>query len=208
MTPGGTEPIKTNPQEIYDLWDSGLSFGEICEELKDKISRNTIKNYLRDYKNYSISESNRRGGNKARQTAINNGNVSENYIIKQYDLWGNFIAEYSSTKEAGRKTGINSDSIGRTINGRQEQAGGYQWLTSGKPKDLTKTIRLKFGIIQYNLQGNELARFKTLSEAVEKTKCEKTGISKVCRKIRNSANGYKWAYDYSYWDGQKIKMGD
>ena len=56
-----------------------------------------------------------------------------------YDLWGNYIATYSSQAEAERQTGINRETIGWVIRGKRQQAGGYQWLAEGQtPQDLTK----------------------------------------------------------------------
>lgn len=213
MTPGGSEPIKINPQEIYDLWDQGYCVSDIEEKLKDKIGHTTIQNYLHEYSNYSSQESRKRGGQKSYEKAKLNGHLSahmSNRIIKQYDLWGNFLAEFSSLEEAEKITGIDSVVIGRVLNGHQEQAGGYQWITEGVPKDLTKTIRLKFGIIQYDLQGNEIKRYPSLASAAQAMKCDHKNISRVCKHEKNriTACGYKWEYDYSYWDGQKIIKED
>lgn len=212
MTPGGSEPIKINPQEIYDLWDQGLCVSEICEKLKDKVGHTTVQNYLHEYENYSVKESNQRGGIYARTVAIKNGNISENNMnkgIKQYDLWGNFIREWKTQNEIERELKIDSDLIGRVLNGRQQQAGGYQWITGDQqPEDLTKKkgFQLKFGIIQYDLNGNEIKRYPTLIQAAMEMNCDSKNISYVCKHQRNriTACGYKWEYDYSIWDGKPI----
>lgn len=153
MTPGGSEPIKVNPQEIYDLWDQGLCVSDILEKFEGKIGHTTIQNYLNEYSNYSVQESNRRGGIKARQIAQENGNIFQpNRIIKQYDLWGNYINTYSSQKEAERKTGINFETIGWVLIGKRLQAGGYQWIEGDKqPEDLTKKERFSFKIWNYSI---------------------------------------------------------
>ena len=210
MTPGGSEPIKTNPQEIYDLWDQGLCVSEICEQLKDKVCKNTVKNYLHEYKNYSVKESNRRGGIKARKIAFQNENISGNEYyrdIRQYDLWGNFIKTWNTQKEIEKELGIDADLIGRALNGRQAQAGGYQWIKGDKePIDLTqqKGFVLRFGVIQYDLEGNEIKRFPNLFLAAAEVNCDGSNITRVCKHQRNrqTAAGYKWEYDYSIWDGK------
>ena len=198
MTPGGNEPSKINPQIIYSLWDSGLSFGQICVQLKKEISRATIYKYLSSYIGYSPNESRHRGGIIASQKNNNRKKV------KQYDLWGNFIEEYDSFVLASQKTGVSKDLIGKAVNGKQLQAGGYQWLVSGTPKDLTKRMRLRFGVIQYSLSGIELKRFATIQQAAIAMKCDSTAIAKVCKHQRKTSCGYKWEYDYSVWDGQPI----
>lgn len=210
MTPGGSEPSKVNPQEIYDLWDQGYCVSDILEMLEGKIGHTTIKNYLQEYPNYSPTESNRRGGIKAHNKAVESGkfqaSLDKNYeSIKQYDLWGNYVATYSNQAEAERQTGINGETIGWVIRGKRRQAGGYQWLTEGQvPQDLTKKIRLKFGIIQYDLNGKEIKRYPTLAQAAIAMGCDRTAIGKVCKHQRKTSCGYKWEYDYSVWDGKPI----
>lgn len=212
MTPGGSEPSKANPQEIYDLWDQGLCVSEIYEKLKDKVGHTTIQNYLQEYPNYSPTESNRRGGIRARKIAIENGSILANNMnkgIKQYDLWGNFIREWKTQNEIERELKIDSDLIGRVLNGRQQQAGGYQWIIGDQqPENLTKKkgFQLKFGIIQYDLNGNEIKRYPTLIQAAMAMNCDSKNISCVCKHQRNrvTACGYKWEYDYSIWNGKPI----
>lgn len=202
---------RINPQEIYDLWDQGLSVFEIGEQLKDKVGKTTIQKYLSSYKNYSVKESNSRGilrSTKANEFWNNNPdcNSSRNKVV-QYDLWGKYIASYDSYEDAERKTGIDSVVIGRVVNGIQNQAGGFQWLKPNQqPKDLTKTIRLKFGVIQYDLEGNEINRFLTVGLAAKAMNCDSKNISLCCKHQRNrkTACGYKWEYDYTIWNGQPV----
>lgn len=47
--------------------------------------------------------------------------------VAQYDLEGNFIAIYPSTKEAWRQTGVNSGRISECANGKRKKAKGYIW---------------------------------------------------------------------------------
>lgn len=210
MTPGGSEPSKVNPQEIYDLWDQGYCVSDIFEILEGKIGHTTVQNYLHEYENYSVQESNSRGGRKARLKAIENDSTSiVDKQIKQYDLWGNYINSWYTQDEIERELGIDSDLIGRVLNGRQIQAGGYQWIEGdSSPVDLTKQkgFRLKFGVIQYDLNEKEINRFLNITNAAEAVDCDRKNISRVCKHENNrtTACGYKWEYDYSIWDGKPI----
>lgn len=47
--------------------------------------------------------------------------------VLQYDINGNFIAEYSSVLEAGEKCGIWKGGISTVLKGKQKTAGGYLW---------------------------------------------------------------------------------
>lgn len=130
LTPGGSEPYKVDIDLVYSLWDNGKSVKEIVEITK--ISKSSVYNYLCDYKNYSASESNRRGGILAYKTAVNNGNCNDNLEVKiiQYTLTGEHIKDWYSQKQIERELGIESDLIGRVLNGKQKQAGGFQWRKS------------------------------------------------------------------------------
>lgn len=47
--------------------------------------------------------------------------------VYQYDLSGNFIAKYSSTKEAARILGKSQGNISSAANGKRKTAYGYKW---------------------------------------------------------------------------------
>lgn len=47
--------------------------------------------------------------------------------VLQFDKSGNFIAEYPSTAEAERQTGIAHQSISSCCNGKRKSAGGFVW---------------------------------------------------------------------------------
>lgn len=65
-------------------------------------------------------------GNQRRSTNhINHKSLSK--AVVQYDLQGNFIAEYPSQHEAERQLGICNSNICSALNGRQETAGGFKW---------------------------------------------------------------------------------
>ena len=75
-----------------------------------------------------------------------------NKEIKQYDLWGNFIREWKTQDEIERELKIDSDLIGRILNGRQQQAGGYQWIIGDQqPENLTKKERISIKIWNYSI---------------------------------------------------------
>lgn len=100
MTPGGNLPTKINPQEIYDLWDQGYAVKEIKAILKDKMSGSSIESYLQSYENWSVAESRHRGALMAARTKIKSRQKKDcSTIIKQYDIFGNFISNWNSIRQ-------------------------------------------------------------------------------------------------------------
>ncbi len=58
----------------------------------------------------------------------------------------------------------------------------------GKASKKAKTV------LQYDLQGNFIAKYSNTLEAAAKTNSNSSTISKVCRGIFSQTNGYKWKY--------------
>jgi group I intron endonuclease len=53
--------------------------------------------------------------------------VKKSKPVIQYDLDGNFIAEYYSCREATRQTGVHNGDLISVCKGKYKQAGGYKW---------------------------------------------------------------------------------
>lgn len=58
----------------------------------------------------------------------------------------------------------------------------------GKASKKAKTV------LQYDLQGNFIAKYSNTLEAAAKTNSNSSTISKVCRGIFSQTNSYKWSY--------------
>lgn len=197
MTQGGESGIIIKQEvvdKINEMWNQGSSIGEIEKELQGKVCKKTITKYLKLNPTYSIHESRARGAIRYK-----NPNYSSLHI-KQYTLSGEFIAEYISCKEAGNALNIDPDLIGRALNGLQAYAGGFQWKRGDDPpKDISKKVKSHYGVIQYDLQGNELNRYASVKEAVLAINGKSYGLTKACRHQISTYYGYKWEYDYSVW---------
>lgn len=67
---------------------------------------------------------------KVRKTASETGKRTGKLFgkpVNQYDLQGNFIRAFENAREAGRITGINSNSISAVTRGKLKKTGGYKW---------------------------------------------------------------------------------
>ena len=52
--------------------------------------------------------------------------------VVQYDLNGNFIAEYETMTQADKETGVNASKISAVCRGKRKTSGGYTWKYKDK----------------------------------------------------------------------------
>lgn len=60
-------------------------------------------------------------------TSIKRRAISQGKKVRQYDLEGNLVAEYFSTGEAQRKTGVDHSFISMAANGKVKTAKNFRW---------------------------------------------------------------------------------
>jgi hypothetical protein len=114
-----------------------------------------------------------------------------NTMIYQYDLEGNYIAEYKGMSEAKKALGIKSDIYKAIRLGRT--AGDFQW--SFEKIEKMEPIKPKSGkarrIGKYDLNGNLVKEYKSLAE------CKKengSGMIHVLDGRDKAAKGYVYKY--------------
>lgn len=120
----------------------------------------------------------------------------------QYDLSGNFIKKFSSRSEAEKILGIYKGRIKEVISGRNLTAGGFIWsdhiLSKEELSDvITKISRSKRSKInsklnQYDMNGNFIKSWDTLSQASKELNISVSSISLCCSGKYKKAGGYKW----------------
>ena len=85
-----------------------------------------------------------------------------------------------------------------------------EWVTpSENTQHAVNTGLFKSGrsraVIQYNLNGEQMATFESASEAARQTGGSQSKITMCCRRQRDSANDYQWRYYDDIQDVQKIE---
>lgn len=128
-TRGGEGLFKYKPTDIYNLWDSGYSILEITKILH--CERQIVDNTLKNYSNFSTEESILRS-EPNRKLLIREKTITRiGCPVYQYDLEGNYIAEYTNIESAAKSLGHDKDnSIGKVLNditNTRKLAYGYQW---------------------------------------------------------------------------------
>lgn len=119
-------------------------------------------------------------------------------VIRQYNQKGEFIREFSDTREAAQEAGVSIDSICDAAAGRKISAAGYLWrrcpvgsiienIEPIKPLDITNRK-----ILQINLNGEIIAEFKTIAEASRVVCIDRKGIRDVICGRQKTAGGFFW----------------
>lgn len=120
----------------------------------------------------------------------------KNVSVRQYDLNGNFIKEYSSIELAKDETGICD--ISACCNRKLKTSGGYIWryakenLYKVDPNEI-RNNRYK-RIIQYDLDGNKIAEYDQIKFAAELLGIDPRRIGECLSRRHNSTSGYQWRY--------------
>ena len=128
--------------------------------------------------------------------------------VYQYDLEGNFLAEYPSMMEAERITGINNSAICACCKGIHHYTKKFIWsydkydkIQGINPKEMRYELIIKKQekkVYQYDLDGSFIVQFRSVKEASKATGVNYGDISDCCiNPNRRQAGGYIWSYTYS-----------
>ena len=111
------------------------------------------------------------------------GEELETYRVVQYDLDGNYIADYKNRLEASKATGIDDGDIMRTYNRTKfDSRGGFIWK-----------LQPEYVINQYDMDDNYIQSFNSPTEACKSINYPTFHNILMCyRGHRNEAGGYKW----------------
>lgn len=120
--------------------------------------------------------------------------------VAKLDMNGIEIEVYPSLSEAARKNGIKSfTKISSVCNGQRKSAGGFKWQYRSDKPIFIRNINMKekgksIPIAQFDLDGNLVCKFNSISEAQRKTNIHLNCIMKSLRNDSYSFNGYTFRY--------------
>ena len=148
---------------------------------------------------------------------------TKNYILSQssqqdYKFVGLIINEKQKRMRVHRMVALtfinNPDNkpYVNHINGNRSDNNveNLEWVTpSENTQHAVNTGLFKSGrtraVIQYNLNGEQMATFESATEAARQTGGSQSKITMCCRRQRDSANDYQWRYYDDIQDVQKIE---
>lgn len=122
--------------------------------------------------------------------------------VRQLDLDGNVIRTYSGMGEIEAETGFNHSSIWKVCHGKMLTAYGFKWefvddeLREESRKALEARPKNSIAVIQCDFDGNEVARFESMSDAERKTGLNRNKISACCYGKQDTYAGYTWRLEH------------
>lgn len=116
-------------------------------------------------------------------------------IIYQFDLIGNKVAQYDCLESASSVTNVTKKRISNACLSNTHLLSDSYWsyksaFTIGESKDHRKKQ-----VFKYDLNGNFVAKYKSVADASRSTGLSKTSISRASRGEREQAGGYIWKYN-------------
>lgn len=146
---------------------------------------------------YNVNYGNAPAKRKANTTYYNGAENAKSKSVYQYDLEGNFVAEYGGCREAGRITGLASNCISKAASGKLRQYAGYVWSYENEFKGYDSVVDQHFNkgaFLMYDLQGNFIRRFET-SHELKEAGFSQISANRVCRGERKSYKGYVFKHE-------------
>lgn len=182
----------------HDILDKVTSESKACE---------LEQFYIQKYKTnqpefgYNISL----GGESTMTGVYNLPSIS--IPVYQYSLNGDYIAEFPSMMEAERQTGIDNSAICACCKGIHKYTKEFIWsyekrdkIEGVNPKEYRyeKIIKKQEKkVYKYNLQGEFIESYKSLSEASRVTGIDFKRISACCLGKRKRTDDYMWSYVFA-----------
>lgn len=123
------------------------------------------------------------------------GNNSTGKPIKQYDLDGNYLRTWNNAAEASRFYSVDRSMITHAVR-KGTKILNSQWCYEDETIDTYYKRNNQKAIAQYDLSGNLVKVYKSLTDAVNNNKgFKKDNIQKsINGKWRKTAYGYIWKY--------------
>ena len=182
---------------------------EYCDE--EKVDEREAY-YIRMYDSMNQDKGYNRdtGGNEnkifSKETRKKLSEAHEGQTILQFDLDGNFLAEWDYINVAAETLDLDSKNISACLHGKTGQCGGYQWKFKNEEKEIGKYVEYdgRRQVNQYDLNGNYIDTWDSILDISLSLGISTTGIIKCCQLKRKKAGNYQWRY----YEGNTNNIGE
>lgn len=175
---------KSNKDYNFKFQKAILEYGEenfIWEQIDTTLNANEMAEKERYY--IDLYDSFRNGYN-----ADKGGGIQKN--IYQYNSTGELINTFKSLEEASNTLKIPKSSISHACLLDIKTCKGYYWTYNATFNRFLDNR--KKAIFQYDINGNFIQEFESISTASQSTDTNKSSIAKCCRGERKTAGGFIW----------------
>ena len=187
ITVGGDGRILVSDKNILNAWNKGLIIKDVADLVG--INRASVSDRL---KALGISEEEIQSRRYKKLSDV------ESDPVYQYDLDGNFVAEYKTKQELQDKFGKNV-SVTKELISKHHSLHGYQWRKYKadriEPYDPWMQPNVK-EVNQYDLNLNFIKSYKSVAQAAKENNIDHSCISAVAKGRRKTTHGYIWRYKY------------
>lgn len=118
--------------------------------------------------------------------------------VLQYNLEGDFVAQYESITMASKHTGIPYSGIKGCCHGESNTSYGYIWCfdSSEIKEKLNKFINSKpIKVSVYSKDGQYIETIENIAIACKKYNVTKSLIHRCCKGFEKTCKGYVWKYE-------------
>lgn len=171
---------------------------EIIDQTNSKENANTLeKFYIEKYNTYKPNGYNMTKGGDG-------GSMWNAKPIVCLEKDGTYVRRYNSAGEAKRIDGFHDSDVLLCCKGLKRQCLGKQFMFEDDYLEHGATLYIKpestcmKAIIQCDLNGNFVSRFKSVEEAARQTGVGRTRISSVITGYNKTAGGFIWVYEEDF----------
>lgn len=149
--------------------------------------------FISFYKSDKLTNSDDSGsGNTNRKREIIDNAIKKiSKRVYQFDLNGNYIQEFKSTRDAARKMGTLHSHISRCCNGIFRHTGGYIYTYNENSK-IEKVLipnSIRKSVIEIDGSGKIINEWKSLMDCSRETNLDNGNISRICNGKLKSTKG-------------------
>ena len=115
--------------------------------------------------------------------------------VLQYDMDGNFIAEYKNAAEASEAVGVHKSAIECCCRNKQHSSAGYIWKYKDEDYDFDNNHIIpctQKAVVQFDTNGNFVAEYKSVSDAMRETGI--LSLRKACQRKQKTSGGFIWRF--------------
>jgi len=151
--------------------------------------------FIKEFKSDKLtnSDDNGSGNQNRKREIIENASKKTSKQVYQFDLNGNYITEYKSAREAGRKLKISHSYIVRSCNGEFKHTQGFIFSYDKNKviESISTPNAVKKQVAEIDSNGNIIGKWKSLMECSRNTGIDNGNLSRVCNgKLKNIKGRY------------------